>query len=157
MVLVTPRVFILRHQRHMSSRNTLHQARTLRNRLDQMATQLSKGVSLVELPKSNIFTTKLPPDPAFETPEISHRAPRETLGPRLVRGALYTFVRPEPAEETELLGVSPKAMKDLGLHSGEEFSSQFKALVCGNKLFWDEENGGIYPWAQCYGGKANPQ
>ncbi|KAF7595133.1 hypothetical protein BBP40_007100 [Aspergillus hancockii] len=116
-----------------------------------MATQLSKGVSLAELPKSNTFTTKLPPDSAFETPEISHRAPREALGPRLVKGALYTFVRPEPVVETELLGVSSKAVEDLGLNSEEEFTPQFKALVSGNKLFWDEENGGIYPWAQCYG------
>ncbi|KAF5863111.1 hypothetical protein ETB97_010570 [Aspergillus alliaceus] len=96
--------------------------------------------------------SKLPPDPAFETPEISHGAPRQALGPRLVSGALYTFVRPEPAKKMELLGVSPKAMEDLGLEPGEEVTPQFKALVSGNLFFWDEENGGIYPWAQCYGG-----
>ncbi|KAG2421624.1 hypothetical protein HFD88_005599 [Aspergillus terreus] len=110
------------------------------------------GVSLGDLPKSNVFTSKLPADPAFETPEDSHRAPRETLGPRMVKGALYTFVRPEPAEEPELLGVSPKAMEDLGLKPGEEETPEFKELVAGNKMFWDEERGGIYPWAQCYGG-----
>lgn len=65
---------------------------------------------------------------------------------------MYTFVRPETAEEPELLGVSPKAMEDLGLKPGEEENPDFKALVSGNKFFWDEENGGIYPWAQCYGG-----
>ncbi|KAH1640765.1 hypothetical protein KXX16_003772 [Aspergillus fumigatus] len=127
----------------------------MRYPLGHMANQLSTraaGVSLAELPKSNVFTTKLPPDPAFETPESSHKAPRETLGPRLVKGALYTFVRPEPAGETELLSVSPKAMKDLGLKMGEELTPQFQALVSGNEIWWNAKDGGIYPWAQCYGG-----
>jgi uncharacterized protein YdiU (UPF0061 family) len=120
-----------------------------------MASHFSSGagVSLVELPKSNNFTSKLPPDPAFETPEISHKAPRETLGPRMVKGALFTYVRPEPTDAPELLGVSPKAMKDLGLKPGEDQTAQFKALVAGNEFWWDEEKGGVYPWAQCYGGK----
>ncbi|RAH77991.1 YdiU domain protein [Aspergillus japonicus CBS 114.51] len=111
-----------------------------------------KGVSLRELSKSNVFTSKLPADPAFETPEISHRAPREALGPRLVRGALYTFVRPEPAEKYEILGVSPKALDDLGLASSETTTQEFRALVSGNEFPWDQSTGGIYPWAQCYGG-----
>ncbi|KAE8145712.1 hypothetical protein BDV25DRAFT_164037 [Aspergillus avenaceus] len=142
----------------MSLRATLHQSHAIRARLGLMATQFSTstgfadGVSLRELPKSNIFTVKLPPDPAFETPESSHNAPREALGPRLVKGALYTYVRPELIEEAILLGVSPKAMKDLGLKPGQESESQFKDLVSGKSFFWDEENGGIYPWAQCYGG-----
>ncbi|KAK1143821.1 hypothetical protein N8T08_006072 [Aspergillus melleus] len=109
------------------------------------------GSSLAELQKSGVFTAKLPPDPAFETPESSHQAPRETLGPRLVKGALYTFVRPEPTKATELLGVSPKAMMDLGLKPGEEHTPEFEALVSGNSINWTEESGGIYPWAQCYG------
>ncbi|KAJ5641592.1 hypothetical protein N7490_005592 [Penicillium lividum] len=117
-----------------------------------MASHLSHGSSLVDLPKSNIFTSKLPPDPAFETPESSHKAPREALGPRMVKGALFTFVRPEQNEAPELLGVSPKAMEDLGLKAGEEETAQFKALVAGNEIWWDEDKGGIYPWAQCYGG-----
>lgn len=135
-------------------------SRGTQTRLSQMASHLSQSaarkavrVSLSELPKSNVFTAKLPPDPAFPTPQDSHKAPRETLGPRLVKGAMYTFVRPETAEEPELLGVSPKAMEDLGLKPGEEENPDFKALVAGNKFFWDEENGGIYPWAQCYGGE----
>ncbi|EAW07973.1 YdiU domain protein [Aspergillus clavatus NRRL 1] len=126
----------------------------MRNRLSLMASQLSSsaaGASIMEIPKSNMFTTKLPPDPAFETPESSHRAPREALGPRLVKGAMYTFVRPEPSEETELLGVSQKAMRDLGLKDGEELTPQFQALVSGNKICWNEREGGVYPWAQCYG------
>lgn len=113
------------------------------------------GVTLAELPKSNVFTSKLPADPAFETPEASHRAPRETLGPRMVRGALFTYVRPESAEAPELLGVSPKAMEDLGLKPGEEKTPQLQALVAGNEISWSEESGGIYPWAQCYGGESN--
>lgn len=130
---------------------------SIRNQLGQMASHLSSssaaGTSLADLPKSNVFTSKLPPDPAFETPESSHKAPRETLGPRMVKGALFTYVRPEQADEPELLGVSPRAMEDLGLKLEEEQTPQFKALVSGNKIWWSEEKGGIYPWAQCYGGK----
>ncbi|KAJ6127466.1 hypothetical protein N7523_003078 [Penicillium sp. IBT 18751x] len=122
-------------------------------RLAQMVSHLSSsaGTSLADLPKSNVFTSKLPADPAFETPEASHHAPRQALGPRTVKGALFTYVRPEPAKEPELLGVSPRAMEDLGLKPGEEDTPQFKALVAGNHIWWDEEKGGIYPWAQCYG------
>ncbi|KKZ59199.1 hypothetical protein EMCG_05447 [[Emmonsia] crescens] len=111
------------------------------------------GVSIHELPKSNNFTSKLPPDPAFETPESSHNAPREALGPRLVKGALFTYVRPEPTDQPELLSVSPRALRDIGLKDGEEKTAQFRDLVSGNKIFWDKENGGVYPWAQCYGGE----
>ncbi|KAL5332319.1 hypothetical protein BJX70DRAFT_404715 [Aspergillus crustosus] len=110
------------------------------------------GLSLSELTKTNVFTSKLPPDPGFETPEASHKAPRERLYPRTVKGALFTYVRPEPAEDPELLGVSPRAMEDLGLKIGEENTAQFKAVVSGNEFFWTEEEGGVYPWAQCYGG-----
>ncbi|PGH03533.1 hypothetical protein AJ80_08666 [Polytolypa hystricis UAMH7299] len=112
------------------------------------------GSSLADLPKSNVFTSKLPADPAFDTPESSHNAPREALGPRLVKGALFTYVRPEQADEPEVLGVSPRAMTDLNLKAGEEDNLEFLDLVSGRKLFWDSVNGGIYPWAQCYGGES---
>lgn len=154
-----PRVSTVFHGRYMYLRNTLRQPWIIRNRLGLMASHFSSdtaGSSVAELPKSNVFTSKLPPDPAFETPDSSHHAPRETLGPRLVKGALYTFVRPVPTEEPELLSVSSRAMEDLGLKSGEEHTPQFKELVAGNQILWDEENGGIYPWAQCYGGKKYP-
>lgn len=108
--------------------------------------------TLATIPKSSTFTSKLTPDPAFETPKSSYDAPRETLGPRLVKGANYTYVRPEAAEEPKLLGVSPKAMEDLGLQAGEEKTDDFRDLVAGNKIFWNEQEGGVYPWAQCYGG-----
>lgn len=141
----------------MSFRPPVLQPEVARNRLGRMAAHLSNvssglGRSLTDLPKSNVFTSKLPPDPAFEAPETSHKAPRERLYPRLVKGALFTFVRPEATEEQELLGVSSKAMEDLGLKSGEENTDQFKAVVSGNEFFWSEEKGGVYPWAQCYGG-----
>ncbi|KAF7719207.1 YdiU domain-containing protein [Penicillium ucsense] len=109
-------------------------------------------MSLHDLTKSNVFTSKLPADPAFESPEISHHAPREALGPRMVKGALFTYVRPEPAEDTELLGVSSRAMADLGLKPGEEENASFQAVVAGNEIAWTETDGGVYPWAQCYGG-----
>lgn len=71
----------------------------------------------------------------------------------MVKGALYTYVRPEETEDAELLGVSRTAMKDIGLLAGQENTEEFKKTVAGNKMFWDETSGqGIYPWAQCYGG-----
>lgn len=71
----------------------------------------------------------------------------------MVKGALYTYVRPEESKGPELLAVSERAMRDIGLKPGEEKTEEFKQLVAGNKFFWDEKSGeGIYPWAQCYGG-----
>lgn len=71
----------------------------------------------------------------------------------MVKGALYTYVRPEGSDKAELLGVSKRAMKDIGLKEGEETTEEFKELVAGNKIMWDSETKeGIYPWAQCYGG-----
>jgi len=108
--------------------------------------------TLAEISKSNNFTSSLPPDPMFPTPAESHNAPRQKLGPRMVRGALYTFVRPEATEEPELLAISPAALRDIGLNEEEAHSEELKQVVAGNKFYWDEEKGGVYPWAQCYGG-----
>ncbi|KPI36550.1 uncharacterized protein AB675_4386 [Cyphellophora attinorum] len=113
---------------------------------------IHSGTTLDKLPKSNVFTSNLPPDSQYPTPEASHAAPRERLGPRMVKEALYTYVRPEPTEEPELLAVSKRALKDLGLSESEASSDLLKEVVAGNKVFWDEKNGGVYPWAQCYGG-----
>jgi uncharacterized protein YdiU (UPF0061 family) len=111
------------------------------------------GVSLAELPKSNIFTSSLPADSEFPTPASSYKATRRELGPRLVRGAIYTYVRPEDKEDAELVGVSERAMKDIGLKLGEEETDDFKDLMSGNKIMWDPKTEeGVYPWAQCYGG-----
>ncbi|MCJ1410482.1 hypothetical protein MMC19_004567 [Ptychographa xylographoides] len=111
------------------------------------------GVSVKELPKSNVFTTHLPADEMFPTPLKSFEAPRNKLGPRMVKNALYTFVRPEQVEEPELLAVSRQAMRDIGIADGEEQTEDFKEIVAGNKIMWDPETQeGIYPWAQCYGG-----
>lgn len=115
------------------------------------------GVAIKDLPKSNIFTKSLPPDPEFPTPADSHKASRRKLGPRMVSGALYTYVRPEKPENAELLSVSHRAMRDLGLLEGEEQTQEFKELMAGNRIEWREETGaGIYPWAQCYGGIIRP-
>ena len=111
------------------------------------------GVAIKDLPKSNGFTQSLPPDPKFPTPTDSHKASRQELGPRRVRDALYTYVRPEETKNPELLAVSPRAMRDLGLKKGEDQTQEFKELMAGNRIEWREETGtGIYPWAQCYGG-----
>ena len=118
------------------------------NKADQL------GVTLNDLPKSNVFTSQLPPDPDFPTPQTSFKSARKDLGPRIVKGALYTYVRPEGTEDPELLAVSHRAMEDIGLIEGEEETPEFKDLVAGNKMFWDADvTEGIYPWAQCYGGK----
>jgi len=66
-------------------------------------------------------------------------------------------VRPEPTADPELLCVSPRALRDIGLKEDEAQTEEFKAVFAGNKIStWDEkdnaEKGGIYPWAQCYGG-----
>jgi uncharacterized protein YdiU (UPF0061 family) len=133
-------------------------------RLAQMAAHLSNGkasngtsyagTSLADLPKSWTFTSSLPPDSKFPTPAESHKTPREDIEPRQVKSALFTWVRPEEAKEPELLGVSPVAMKDLGIKEGEKKTEEFKQTVAGNRLLgWDaEKEEGGYPWAQCYGG-----
>ncbi|KUJ09110.1 UPF0061-domain-containing protein [Mollisia scopiformis] len=133
-------------------------------RLAQMAAHLSngkpsngssyEGSTLADLPKSWTFTSSLPADPKFPTPAASHKTPRQDIEPRQVKGALYTWVRPEEAQEPELLGISLAGMRDLGIKEGEEKTEDFKQLVAGNKLMgWDaEKEEGGYPWAQCYGG-----
>ena len=154
------------NQVYMLFRILARRPSTPRVRLAQMSAHLSNGasngavngcdhlVSLAELPKSASFTSHLPADPLFPTPADSFKAPREKLGPRMVKGALYTYVRPEGSEKPELLGVSGRAMKDIGLKDGEETTEEFKELTAGNKIMWDNEtNEGIYPWAQCYGGR----
>jgi uncharacterized protein YdiU (UPF0061 family) len=110
--------------------------------------------TLSSLPKTNVFTSNLPPDPEYPTPESSHNAPRENLGPRLVKNALYTYVRPEITHSPELLAVSSRALQDLGLDPEEAKTEEFRQVVAGNKILtWDEDKKeGIYPWAQCYGG-----
>ena len=114
----------------------------------------SGGVSLADLPKSNVFTSNLPPDERFSTPVESFKAERQELGPRMVKGALYTYVRPEEKQDPELYGVGSRALSDIGLRHGEEETDDFVKLVSGNMIMWDPETEeGIYPWAQCYGGR----
>lgn len=131
--------------------------RTMQNRIQQMASHITTtaqpGVTLAAIPKTSTFTSKLPPDPAVETPAASYKVPRDALGSsRMVREAMYTYVSPMPTKEPELLSVSPKAMADIGLQAGEAQTDDFRSLVAGNKIFWSEKEGGVYPWAQCYGG-----
>lgn len=118
------------------------------------ATPGYQGAMVRDLPKSWHFTESLPPDSQFPTPGDSHKAPRDQIGPRQVRNALFTWVRPEQQRDPELLGVSPAALRDLGIRASESKSEEFRQFVAGNKLYgWDEEKlQGGYPWAQCYGG-----
>ncbi|KAI9791253.1 MAG: hypothetical protein M1833_001566 [Piccolia ochrophora] len=117
------------------------------------------NLTLRDIPKSSTFTSKLPPDPLFPSPEASHKTPREKIGPRMVKSALYTFVRPEKQRDPELVGVSWAALRDLGLRDvreEEEEGKVFREVVSGNRVLgWEEEGKvgeGVYPWAQCYGG-----
>ncbi|KAI5288743.1 hypothetical protein KEM54_004926 [Ascosphaera aggregata] len=118
----------------------------------QTTSSPSALASLRDLQKTNTFTSKLPPDPAFKTPESSHNAPREALQPRIVKGALFTYVRPEPSTNADLLAVSKRGMEDIGIKPGEEETDLFRDMVSGNKIFWNGEDENVYPWAQCYGG-----
>ncbi|KAH8888377.1 UPF0061-domain-containing protein [Thozetella sp. PMI_491] len=112
-------------------------------------------LTLAELPKSWHFTASLPPDPELPTPRDSHRTPRDQIGPRQVKGALFSWVRPELQKDPELLGVSAAALRDIGLAPSEAETDEFKQTAVGNILHgWDaeSESGPGYPWAQCYGG-----
>jgi serine/tyrosine/threonine adenylyltransferase len=115
-------------------------------RLAQMASHLStapstgaNAPSLSALPKTNVFTSRLPPDPRYKTPNESHKAARGKLLPEIVRGGLYTFVRPTKVEEPELLAVSPAALKDLGIAEDAIKSSEFVDVVSGNRILgWED-------------------
>lgn len=110
--------------------------------------------TLADLPKSWRLTSVLPPDPIFPTPADSHKTPRDQITPRQVRNGLYTFVRPEPQKEPDLLAVSPAALRDIDIKPSEATTNAFRQLVAGNALLgWDDEKlEGGYPWAQLYGG-----
>jgi uncharacterized protein YdiU (UPF0061 family) len=134
---------------------------TIATRIAQMSSHIngngnaSSGVTLDELPKSWNFTKHLPADAEFPTPADSYKVTnRRELGPRMVKNALFTYVRPEEAKNPELLAVSKAALRDIGIKESETQTEDFKQLVAGNKLYgWDAENmEGGYPWAQCYGG-----
>lgn len=117
----------------------------------------SKTFSMRDLPKSNVFTQSLPPDADFPTPASSHAAERRTLGPRLVKNAAYTFVRPDPMKKSEFISASKAALRDLAIDPAAVETDDFKDTVAGNKIITidpDKEPGekDIYPWAQCYGG-----
>ncbi|KAK9374885.1 uncharacterized protein V1513DRAFT_469296 [Lipomyces chichibuensis] len=111
------------------------------------------GVSLADLPKSHSFTSKLPGDPEVPTPESSRVATTKNpklLLPRIVKDGLFVYVKPDVHDmaKTEILAVSPAAMRDLGLKLDEKESEEFKKFVVGNQVFEEDS----YPWAALYGG-----
>ena len=148
----------------MLSTRLLGRAQISRRRLAQMvnhsngsATNGASYTTLSDIKKTNNFTSHLPADKAFPSPLDAQRAPRNKLGPRMVREALYTYVPPIPSEESELLGVSKAALRDIGLAEDQANSDELKEVVAGNKYYWkengdDKQGEGIHPWAQCYGG-----
>src|SRR5271169_568469 len=104
------------------------------------------GVSLSDLPKSNTFTTHLPPDPLIPTPQASKDAtPQQLRVSRPVKSALFTWVAPETNENHQLLATSWKAVRDLGLKTDEVETKDFLDLVSGNKIY--EEH---YPWGRIH-------
>lgn len=115
----------------------------------------SKQFNIRDLPKSNNFTQKLPTDQQYPTPQASHNEDRRKLGPRLVKNAAYTYVRPEIFEKTELVGVSQTALKDLAIDPASTKEEDFKDTVVGRKIITidgEPKDDDVYPWAQCYGG-----
>ncbi|GAB7351313.1 hypothetical protein MBLNU459_g1727t1 [Dothideomycetes sp. NU459] len=135
------------------------------NGIHDGATSNKQSFSLRDLPKSNNFTSSLPPDPQFPTPSSSNAAERSKLGPRLVKNALYTYVRPEVPAKYELLGVSAAALESLAIDPSSVDTQDFKDAVSGTHILtWGETDVAtsesdeqqrkeqIYPWAQCYGG-----
>ncbi|KAK9236865.1 hypothetical protein V1525DRAFT_345090 [Lipomyces kononenkoae] len=111
------------------------------------------GLSLEDLPKSHSFTSKLPADPEVPTPESSTIAANENpklLLPRIVKDGLFVYIKPDLHDlaKTELLAVSPAAMRDLGLKMNEKDREEFKEFAVGNRIFEKES----YPWAALYGG-----
>ncbi|KAI1843057.1 hypothetical protein JX266_010746 [Neoarthrinium moseri] len=157
----------------MLCRQLLRRASIPRPRLVQMAALHAKsapspggGASINDIPKSWNFTSKLPPDSTFPTPADSHKTPRDKIGPRQVRDALFTWVRPETVENPELLAVSPAALRDLGIEASDTKNPDFIATLAGNKIQgWEDgasskevdgadgnKSDAGYPWAQLYGG-----
>ncbi|EME48250.1 hypothetical protein DOTSEDRAFT_167947 [Dothistroma septosporum NZE10] len=127
------------------------------NHISNAAAGEQKTYTIRDLPKTNTFTQKLPPDQEYPTPASSHTAERKKLGPRLVKNAAYTFVRPEPFKKAELVGVSKAALRDLAIDPASVNDEDFKKTVAGEKIITinEEKEPGdkdVYPWAQCYGG-----
>lgn len=123
--------------------------------LSTSANGASKQFNIRHLPKSNNFTQKLPPDQQYPTPLDSHEEDRQKLGPRLVKNAAFTYVRPESFEKTELVGVSATALKDLAIDPASVKDEDFKDTVAGTKIITvdgEPKDDDVYPWAQCYGG-----
>ena len=127
------------------------------NHISNGASGEHKTFSIADLPKTNTFTQKLPPDQQYPDPASSHNEDRKKLGPRLVKNAAYTFVRPDPYEKNELVGVSKAALRDLSIDPNSTQSDDFKDTVSGKRIITLEDGKDpgekdVYPWAQCYGG-----
>ena len=103
--------------------------------------------TLQSIKKTCIFTENLPPDPEILTPQAAEDNPSATHTPRIVRGALFTYVKPATNTTYEVIATSKSCMELLGLDPKEAQTEEFKQLVSGNKTYE-----GVYPWAQCYGG-----
>ncbi|PNS14617.1 UPF0061 protein [Sphaceloma murrayae] len=124
----------------------------------------SKTFSIRDVPKSNNFTSHLPPDPVYPTPVSSHETERSALGPRQVKDGLYTYVRPDPPTNPELLSVSPAALETLTLSPSAPTDPDFASTVSGSSILTfspddlpstspeEQRKSIIYPWAQRYGG-----
>ena len=136
-------------RRHLSMRLRIPRHRIVKNILPIMSQmngrqQPFSGVSLNDIAKSHTFTDHLPADELIPSPEASRQAQPEKLRQsRLVKGALFTWIAPQPIEEPELIATSLSCLEMLGIKSTEVSTEEFKQIVSGNRIF--EES---YPWAQ---------
>lgn len=161
-----PRILPLRRPQPSQSRIALMASHLTNGAANGSADGTTKTFSIRDLPKTNNFTSHLPPDPAYTTPTSSHSADRRALGPRQVREALFTYVRPDPPSNPELLATSAAALESLAIDPASVDSQDFKDAVSGTKILtWDDSQANksteteeqqrkeqLYPWAQCYGG-----
>ncbi|MFS4418101.1 protein adenylyltransferase SelO [Maribacter sp. 2307ULW6-5] len=92
-------------------------------------------MTLLKLHINDVFTKKLPADPALENTR------------RQVAQACFSYVTPKKTSAPELLHHSPEMLKELGLTEADAQSDLFLKVFTGNELLPNSR-----PYAMCYGG-----
>lgn len=115
--------------------------------------------TLSSIEKKTTFTDSLPPD--SKVPSVDESKQAQESNPRLLRQAriidkgFFTWLTPEWYDskdkvESRLVGVSPAAVRDLGLRPDidqDGVDTLFAKTLAGKHIFE-----GTYPWAQVYSG-----
>lgn len=107
--------------------------------------------TLEKLTKTSRFTDWMTPDSKVPTIGEAKKADDDVVRKARAVNGSYTWVRPEKREKWEMVGVSSAAMRDLGLDESEKESKFFQDVMAGQEIIEDEEKG-LYPWAQAYAG-----